>query len=93
MTTDAPRAIVHMGGDLFRIVMEEWKTFETQPEIGNHILVVFYWPDADDYNMCMYYWEGFWNAALMEKDDWGMGTYPVMWMYRPEYPDMPEYNG
>jgi hypothetical protein len=93
LTRTCPALIVNIGAAPFWIDMEHWKTFETPPKTGTHILVVFYWPNGDSYNMCLYYWEGFWNAALMEQDDWGMGTYPVKWMYRPEYPDMPEDNG
>ena len=71
----------------------DWKTFDAPPPKNTHILVVFYWPNGEDYNMCLYYWMGAWDADFMESCDWGVGTYPVRWTERPEYPELPEVHG
>ena len=72
--------------------MAEWMTFATPPSRGTRVIVVFYWPQAEDYNMIIKAWYG-WSAEEMADEGWGAGTYPVMWMPAPEYPELPEVHG
>lgn len=71
----------------------KWKTFETPPASNLRVIVIFYWPDEDDYNMTLQAWNG-WDVAYMESNGWGEGTYPVLWMEAPSYPEnIPNVNG
>ena len=70
-----------------------WNTFDTPPPDHSFLIVVFWWPEGEAYNMCLHTWTNRWDSGVMEADGWGKGTLPVRWMFRPDYPELPETNG
>ena len=70
-------------GAFLRNNMSNWiKCADRKPKMGDHVIICFWWPDGEAYNMVF----GSWPCDY-ELNEWGTGCLPVTWMSAPEYPE------
>jgi hypothetical protein len=63
--------------------MTDWIPFsQKMPLQRDRVIVCFWWPEGDDFNMVLEAW-----PYDFEANDWGRGCLPTKWMPAPEYPE------